>query len=321
LLQKITNSKNIKMKLFLKCLLLFFSLSIFSQNQPKKKNLFQTAGSVIKTSFTTIPSDFVFLGKEVSNDWEKTGYYAIGILGLIATDKITTKAWQNHVEPNVDYRLPNITPDFLKNTKNEWIKGSNSYLTYPIIGLYFGSLFSNSEKGQYAAINSFKAVAYSTLITQFTLKTIFGRNRPHRPLNSGISPGGSPSSYFTSNNWNFFNSRSGLLYSHPSGTALPSMHVTTFFALAKVIQMEYDNYWIPYGVMSAVFFSNVKGHNHWFSDMAVGALVGTLIGRSIVRSSWKARGILDRTKPKKISFNYMPRFSPEFTGLRVVGTF
>ena len=60
------------MKLFLKCLLLFFSLAIFSQNQPKKKNLFQTAGSVIKTSFNTIPSDFVFLGKEVSDNWKKT---------------------------------------------------------------------------------------------------------------------------------------------------------------------------------------------------------------------------------------------------------
>ncbi|WP_297815818.1 hypothetical protein [uncultured Polaribacter sp.] len=85
--------------------------------------------------------------------------------------------------------------------------------------------------------------------------------------------------------------------------------------------MEYDNYWIPYGVMSAVFFSNVKGHQHWFSDMVAGAIVGTLIGRSVVRSSWKARGILDRTKPKKITLSYTPQFSPEFTGLRIVGTF
>jgi membrane-associated phospholipid phosphatase len=310
------------MKLFLKCLLLFFSLAIFSQNQPKKKNLFQTAGSVIKTSFNTIPSDFVFLGKEVSDDWKKTGYYAAGILGLIATDKITTKAYHKYVEPNINYSLPNLTPHFLRKSSNVWINSpENTFLTYPIIWLYVGSLFANQEKGQFVAINSFKAVAYSTLITQFTLKTIFGRNRPHRPLNSGISPGGWSSSYFTSNNWNFFNSRSGLLYSHPSGTSLPSMHVTTFFALAKVIQMEYDNYWIPYGVMSAVFFSNVKAHNHWFSDMVAGAIVGTLIGRSIVRSSWKARGILEKKKQKKISLNYTPQFSPEFTGLRIVGTF
>ena len=310
------------MKLFLKCLLLFFSLSIFSQNPPKKKNLFQTAGAVIKTSFNTIPSDFVFLGKEVSNDWKKTGYYAAGILGLIATDKITTKAWQNYVEPNIDYQLPNITPDFLIKSEVAWIKNNNAYLTYPIVGLYVGSLFANKEKGQFVAINSFKAIAYSTLITQVALKTIFGRNRPSEPLNSGISPQPQfPDGGFTDNNWDFFNSRNGLVLSHPRGTALPSMHVTTYFALAKIIQMEYDNYWIPYGAMTVVFASNIGAHNHWFSDMVAGAIVGTLIGRSITKSSWKARGILEPRKQKKISFNYTPRFSPEFTGLRIVGTF
>ena len=306
------------MKLFLKCLLLFFSLSISSQNQPTKKNLFQTAGSVIKTSFNSIPSDFVFLGKEVSNDWKKTGYYAAGILGLIATDKITTKAWQNHVEPNIDYRLPNMTPHFLRKSKNVWINNNeNTFLTYPIIGLYVGSLFANKEKGQFVAINSFKAMAYSTLVTQVALKTIFGRNRPESPLNTTTK--GQP---FTNNNWDFFNGRENeILLSDKKATGMPSMHVTTYFALAKVIQMEYDNYWIPYGIMSVVFASNIKGHQHWFSDMVAGAIVGTLIGRSITKSSWKARGILDRTKPKKISFNYTPRFSSEFTGLRIVGTF
>jgi membrane-associated phospholipid phosphatase len=306
-----------KIGFFTNCFLLFLSLTVFSQNQPKKKNHFQTAGYVFKTSFNTIPSDFVFLGKEVSNDWQKTGYYAAGILGLIATDKITTKAWQNYVEPNIDYQLPNITPNFLRQSKEQWTKGSNSYLTYPIIGLYFGSLLGNKEKGQFAAINSLKAITYSTLITQFALKTIFGRNRPNRPLNSDMIE-----EPWTDNNWDFFNGRkNSILFADAAGTALPSLHVTTYFALAKVIQMEYDNYWIPYGVMTAVFFSNVKSHNHWISDMVVGGLVGTLIGRSIVRSSWKARGILDKKKQKTISLNYTPSFSPEFTGLRIVGTF
>ena len=306
-----------KTKIYTNCLLFFFSLTVFSQTTPQKKNHFQTAGSVLKTSFNTIPSDFVYLGKEFSSDWEKTGYYAAGILGLIATDKITTKAWQDHVEPNIDYNLPNITPNFLNDTKNEWIKGPNAYLTYPIIGLYVGSLFTNSEKGQYIGVNSFKAIAYSTLITQISLKTIFGRNRPESPLNTITK--GDP---FTSNNWDFFNGRSNtIIFSDKKGTALPSMHVTTYFAIAKVLQMELDNYWIPYSLMTAVFFSNVKGHQHWFSDMVAGGLVGTLIGRSIVRSSWKARGILDTTKQGGISFSYTPRFSSEFTGIQIVGSF
>jgi membrane-associated phospholipid phosphatase len=306
------------MKLFLKLLLIVVSTALFSQTQPTKKNHFQTFGSVLKTSFNTIPSDFVYLGKEFSDDWKKTGYYAAGILGLIATDKITTKAWQDYVEPNIDYRLPNIVPNFLRDSKNMWISSQeNSYLTYPIIGIYLGSLFTNNEKGQFVGVNAFKAIAYSTLITQVTLKTIFGRNRPESPLNTDTK--GYP---FTNNNWDFFNGREEtIILGNPKGTGMPSMHVTTYFALAKVLQMEFDNYWVPYGLMAAVFFSGVTGHQHWTSDKVVGALVGTLIGRSIVRSSWKARGIIDTSKKGRLSLNYVPRISSEFTGLRIVGTF
>lgn len=298
--------------------LLITNLTLFAQNQNKDRNHFQTAGHVFKTSFNTIPSDFVYLGKEFSDDWKRTGYYAAGILGLIATDKITTKAWQDYVEPNIDYRLPNLTPNFLRNSKNMWINNTeNTYLTYPIIGVYLGSLLTNNEKGQFVGINAFKAIAYSTLISHVTLKTIFGRNRPESPLDSETK--GYP---FTNNNWDFFNGRENtIILSDPKGTALPSLHVTAYFALAKVLQMEYDNYWVPYGLMSVVFFSNVKGHQHWISDMVLGGIVGTLIGRSIVRSSWKARGIIEDTKNRKISINYIPRFSSEFTGLRIVGTF
>lgn len=299
-------------------LLCFFAMKSFSQNPNniiKDNNHFQTFGHVIKTSFNSIPNDFVFLGKEVSNDWKKTGYYAAGILGLIATDKITTKAYQDYVEPNIQYKLPNITPNFLNGSRNAWINGENAYLTYPIIGLYFGSVFANNEKGQFVGVNAFKAIAYSTLITQITLKTVLGRNRPFPRADTSMSY---DSSAFTNNNWDFFNSRNGkYILGGPWGSAMPSMHVTTYFALAKVIQMEYDNYWIPYGIMSIVFLNQIDGHQHWFSDMVVGGLVGTLIGRSIVRSSWKARGILDK-KQRKISLNYIPQFSSQFTGLRIV---
>lgn len=305
------------MKTLLHLCLLFVTIASFSQNQPKDRNHLQTFGHVVKTSFNTIPSDFVYLGKEFSDDWAKTGYYAAGILGLIATDKITTKAFQN-LEKNIDYRLPNLTPHFLRGSKNMWINNTeNTYLTYPIIGIYLGSLITNNEKGQFVGANAFKAIAYSTLITQVTLKTIFGRNRPEFPLNTTTK--GYP---FTNDNWDFFNSRENtILLSDHKATAMPSLHVTTYFALAKVLQMEYDNYWVPYGLMTVVFFSNVQGHQHWFSDMVVGGIVGTLIGRSIVRSSWRARGILDTTKKGRLSLNYIPQFSSEFTGLRIVGNF
>jgi hypothetical protein len=43
-----------------------------------------------------------------------------------------------------------------------------------------------------------------------------------------------------------------------------------------------------------------------------GGIVRTLFGRSIVRSSWKARGVLDK-RQRKIFLDYMPQFSSQFS--------
>ncbi|WP_298882414.1 phosphatase PAP2 family protein [uncultured Polaribacter sp.] len=303
-----------------KIFILTFLLSAFFLNaqnnkETKKDNIFKTSGKVIKNSILTIPSDFVYMGKEVSNDWKKTGYYVGGIVGLIAVDKITTKFLHNQIEPHLNYDLPNIT--IINNTsKHLWLLGDNAYMSYPVIGNYLFSFFTNKERGQYASINALKAIQYSTIITQLGLKTIFGRNRPNRPLNeTAIEP-------WTNNNWDFFNKRTEFLFAGGSGSAFPSLHTTAYFAMAKVFQMEYDNYWIPYGFMSIIYMSEMKKHNHWVSDLVVGGIVGTLIGKSIVLSSWKKRNINGVVKKEKnISFNVVPQYSSDFAGLHIVGTF
>lgn len=288
--------------------------TLVGQTKEDKKNHFQTAGHVIKTSFNTIPSDFVYFGKEFSSDWKRTGYYAAGVLGLVLADKITTEFWHNTVEPAIQYELPNISPFKDKGKEFTWLKGEDAYMSFPIIGLYLGSLAGNYEKGQFVAINAVKAITYSTLISHLALKTIFGRNRPHRPLDAPIIE-----EPWTDNHLDFFNPRTPTLYADPEASAFPSLHATAFFAIAKVFQMEFDNYWIPYGIMSIAFLSNIESHNHWVSDMVVGGLIGTLIGRSIVKSSWKARGIL-KEKERRVAINYIPRYSNEFKGLKLVLT-
>lgn len=309
--------KTIKKNLFIFLLVLSYIINAQTPdpNDIKKDNIFQTSGKVIKNSILTIPSDFVFMGKEISNDWKKTGYYAVGVIGLIALDKVTTGFYQNHVEPNIDYKLPKINI-FGTGRGKEWISGENAYLTYPIIVNYIGAFLTNKERGQYAAINSLKAIQYSSIITQLGLKTIFGRNRPNRPLSETANVP------WTNNNWDFFNARNEFFFASPEGSALPSLHTTTYFALAKVFQMEYDNYWIPYGIISIAWLSDIKSHNHWISDIVLGGIVGTIIGRSIVKSSWKKRGISDTPKREKlITYNFIPQCSSEFIGIRVVGNF
>lgn len=270
----------------------------------KQPNFLKTSGKVIKNSILTIPRDFGFMGKEVSADWGKTGLYAAGTLALILTDKVTTKFVHQHIEPNVNYSLPNIA---IGNNKTDWLSGNDAYLSYPIIGLYLGSVITNDERGQYAAFNAIKAVTHSIIITQLGLKTIFGRNRPYRPLNTtetNVEP-------WTTDPLDFFNKRDNYLFTDVRGSSFPSLHATAYFAIAKVFQMEYDNYWIPYGVMSLVFLADFDGHNHWLSDMVVGGVVGTVIGRSIVKSSWKKRYGTPEGKKKNYSLNLTPQFSPK----------
>lgn len=306
------------MKRYLFILLTISFTALAQQAEPtgsELKSRLKLAGSVLKTSFKTIPSDFKYMGKNVTENWKQTALYT-GIVGaLIATDGPLTELYQVHVEDNIQYQLPSIT---VNKAEFDWLYGEDAYMFYTLSGVYVSSLFSGSEKGQFAAVNGVKALLYSIAISHTVLKTIFGRKRPLDDLRAG----GPNTIAKTSDPYDFFNSREGeFIFSSPHGTGLPSLHATAFFAMAKVFQMEYDNYWVPYTFMAAVFASNIKGHQHWLSDMVAGGIVGTVIGRSIVRSSWKARGILPENKNKKFELSWMPTISSSYNGLTISATF
>jgi membrane-associated phospholipid phosphatase len=319
------------MKNYLLFLLLTIPFSILAQVdslqtkvdsiQTKKDNRFHVAGSVIKNSILSVPGDFSEMGHTISSDWKRTAIYAGGILGLIAADKITTGFLHDHIEPTIDYKLPRI--DVLK-TNVGWIDGDNAFILYPIIGLYAGSLISNHKKGQIVAVNAVKSIAYSYVISHVFLKTITGRNRPQRPITDDrpvVEP-------WTKNPWDFGNYQKVEFRAGPrGGTAFPSFHTTFYFSVAKVFQMEYNNYWIPYSIVTGVWLSNIKGHDHWVSDILVGGLVGTIIGKSVVNSSRKQMAKNNSTtnnyNPKKFKLTkqLVPQISGNMVGFHFLGTF
>jgi membrane-associated phospholipid phosphatase len=313
------------MKHFYLLLCLLLSIPSFSQTDTltvEKENRLKVAGSVIANSVLSIPGDFSQMGHNISSDWKRTAIYTGSIIGLIAVDKQTTGFWHDTVEPNIDYHLPSI--DIFKKTNTSNIGGDDLYIIYPIIGLYAGSLALNNKKGQIAAVNAVKAVAYSYVISHLFLKTVFARNRPQRKINDN-NPAVAP---WTKDPWDFGNF-------HPvnfqpnspdvNGNAFPSFHTTFYFSVAKVFQMEYNNYWIPYTIATGVFLSNIKGHDHWVSDLVVGGLVGTIIGRSIVNSSRKQMAKNTATvynyKKFKMSKQLIPQISSKMIGLHFVGEF
>lgn len=299
------------------------SIPCFSQIDSvklKKETRFQIATTVLKNSILAVPGDFTEMGHTVSKDWKRTAIYAGGIVGLIAADKITTGFLHDRIEPTIDYSLPRI--DVLQ-TKVDFLDGNNAYILYPILGLYAGSLAINNQRGQTAAVNAVKAITYSYVISHLVLKTVFARNRPQRELNDNktvIAP-------WTKDNWDFGNYHPVYFKSKEGGTALPSFHATFYFSVAKVFQMEYNNYWIPYTIVTGVFLADIKGHNHWVSDLLVGGLVGTIIGRSVVISSRKQ---IEKNKSTALNLNprkfrmskqLIPQISSSMIGLHFVGSF
>jgi len=94
------------------------------------------------------------------------------------------------------------------------------------------------------------------LISEFTLKPIFGRARPFNALES-----------------------IRLIIPPPSGSSFPSSHATTSFAAAIVLYRFNKTYGI-YALIFAFFvaISRVYLCVHFFSDVLIGSLLGFAIG-------------------------------------------
>ncbi|MBC9795344.1 phosphatase PAP2 family protein [Sinomicrobium weinanense] len=284
-----------------------------------KEGRFRTSVNVLKNSILSIPGDFKEMGHSISGNWKKTAAYTGGIAGLVMVDKYTTEFYQDNIEDNIKYSLPRISS---RKSNFPLFQGNDAYITYSLLGIYGGSIIANNEKGQIAAINSFKALAYSYVISHLVLKTLFGRQRPDPALSDGIPP----ESPFTSNPLDFGNFHGVSFDADADGTAFPSLHATAYFAVAKVLAMEFNNYWIPYTLVSVVFFADIKNHRHWVADMVAGGLIGTLIGKAIVVSSRKLKvkedsGTQQASLRKRASFQLVPQISGRMVGLHCAVTF
>ncbi|WP_306600539.1 phosphatase PAP2 family protein [Geothrix sp. 21YS21S-2] len=101
--------------------------------------------------------------------------------------------------------------------------------------------------------------------------------------------------------------------------AFPSGHATQAFAMASVLSMRSAEPWVgwcAYGVAGLVGASRLGTRDHFASDVVAGALVGTVMGRAVVRVN---QGI--RSRAGRAEFNVTPAFSPGFKGLTLTARF
>ena len=68
--------------------------------------------------------------------------------------------------------------------------------------------------------------------------------------------------------------------------SLPSGHTTEAFAVASVLSAHARGWVVPvlsYTLASCVGYARLNDRAHWASDVIAGAVVGTLIGRAVVK--------------------------------------
>ncbi|HEY2798559.1 MAG TPA: phosphatase PAP2 family protein [Thermoanaerobaculia bacterium] len=133
-----------------------------------------------------------------------------------------------------------------------------------VLGAYglVGFVFHDADARDTAIDGALASILASGIITP-SLKLVIGRSRPNEtddPLRFQPFQGG-------------------------NDTAMPSGHATQAFAVASVISAHSDRFWVSasaYGLASLVAFSRLYHNAHWTSDVVAGALIGTLVGRTVV---------------------------------------
>ncbi len=151
-------------------------------------------------------------------------------------------------------------------------------------GVFFGAgLIFKDTRARDTGFLAANAVLQSFLVDSF-LKGLSGRQRPS--IAAGEDHWAGPAGLFE----RFEKGRDDYYTSFPSG------HSAAAFSLATVIALQYRHrIWVPimaYTIAAGVGLSRMALDRHWASDVAIGAVVGHLVARLVVRNHVRGQRIV-----------------------------
>ncbi len=163
-------------------------------------------------------------------------------------------------------------------------------------GIYGAGLLADQPELRALGADAGIAILISRVVFDLPLKTLAGRSRPV----DGEGP----------------------RHFEPFGKedSFPSGHATQAFAIATVIAAHTENYWViggAYGMATLVGLARVERRQHYLSDVVAGALLGTAVGRVVVRTNQRLRS----GTPGTLKITFQPTFAPDFRGLAVSARF
>jgi hypothetical protein len=174
--------------------------------------------------------------------------------------------------------------------KHQWVNHSSPIISefgsnYGIYSVIATGLFSaafKSEKGVQTSLLATQAMITSGIWTQL-IKQLTGRERPKASYIFSHIEGGRWHGIFSKYLEVSPDDRSRFSYD-----AFPSGHTATAFSIATVFATQYnDTKVVPvlfYSAATLVGISRLTEHEHWASDVFVGALLGYLSGKQVVNN-------------------------------------
>lgn len=221
-------------------------------------------------------------GRWQEQDWQNLGLAAIGVIGVAAiADRPVRDEMRRHAPNN----------GFMLNMERFGAEYSLGVLG----GFYLAGAIGNNDKAAAVAQDGLAVSIIASGIITPTIKFITGRARPRE--NAGIAK---------------FHPFS---ISYSSNSSFPSGHTTQAFALASVISCHYDDAWVKYSsytVAGLVGVARSYHDAHFASDVMAGALIGTLVGKSVVAHN---------TPMRSTKVLLLPEFTPRLVGVRITGSF
>jgi len=187
------------------------------------------------------------------NDWLK--FLAIGATGL-AIHQLDVPL-NNMAYKNDSRRMKNIDNAFDP-------LGNLAFVLPAIGGTYLISRLAGNEELSGLAITTGKAVMIANTFVTYG-KVLAHRHRPRE-----VNPTQWDGPRLDLKNASFFSS-----------------HTATAFSMATVIASTYANHkWVPpiaYTMASLVGVSRIAAHDHWASDVFIGAVVGYSVGKLVYK--------------------------------------
>lgn len=218
--------------------------------------------------------------------WEKQEWvtFSIATLGVAAVSLLDKPAW------DLAKRNQTSTADNIATIVE---KAGGGYSLAVPVAFYIAGEISENQKAKVVALDGLSASMIAGGIIHPTLKFLVGRSSPKDEEGTyRFSP-----------------------FSFSLPQSFPSGHATQSFALASVISTHYPDLWVKitaYSIASLVSLARAYEGEHFVSDWAAGALIGTVVGNTVVWFNEKLR-----KEKKEQSVFIMPFFGRGAVGLNL----